>query len=444
MHSLLMRRFPCVVALLTALPAAGDASAQGVAPITHAVADSADSARVAWGRGIRALRADLPRARREIRRAAAAWPTQPVYLWGRAVTAAMTDDTADVIAALGAYAALGLGRDLRTDTAVARFMDLPQLAAIEGRHRTHRALLAKSVERVVLTDSTFWPEGVDYDARTGRYYVASVRHRTIAEWSPGGAVRELWPRGKAGIGAIFGVRVDTARGVMWVTTSGLPQSQGYAAGDSAIAALMRVRIADGVIERRWDLPPVPGGHTLGDLALGAGGEVFITDSGDPVLYRLRAGAETLEPLRHPLFRSLQGVAPAPGADVVFVADYSHGLLRVDLSSGEVHRLADAPGSTSLGIDGIALDRGAIIAVQNGVAPARIMRYVLDPSGRDIVRAEVLDRNSTVADEPTIGTIVGDDFVYVANSQWEKYDETGKRVGGTVLRMPVLLAVPLAR
>jgi hypothetical protein len=172
--------------------------------------------------------------------------------------------------------------------------------------------------------------------------------------------------------------------------------------------------------------------------------VFITDSGDPVLYRLRAGTDTLEPLRHPLFRSLQGVAPSPAGDVVFVADYSHGLLRVELGSGEVHRLADAPGSTSLGIDGIALDRGAIIAVQNGVAPARIMRFVLGASGRDIVRAEILDRHSTVADEPTIGTIVGGDFVYVANSQWEKYDGTGKRIAGTVLRSPVLLAVPLPR
>ena len=439
-----MKGFSCVVTLLTAILVVRDAPAQVVPPLVRAAADSADSARVAWGRGVRALRGDLPRARNEIRRATTAWPTQPVYLWGRAVTAAMTGDTADVIAALRAYAALGLGRDLRADTAVARFVALPALAAIDVQHRENRAPLVRSSERLVLPDSTFWPEGVDYDARNGRYYVASVRHRTIAEWSPGGAVRELWPRGQAGIGAIFGVRVDAAHGVLWVTTSGLPQSDGYTAGDSGIAALMRVRITDGVIERRWDLPPSPRGHTLGDLAVGPGGDVFLTDSGDPVLYRLRAGADTLEPLRHPLFRSLQGVAPATAGDVVFVADYSHGLLRVDLRSREVHRIADAPNSTSLGIDGISWDGGAIIAVQNGVAPARIMRYVLDASGRNITSAEVLDRNSTVADEPTIGTMADGAFVYVANSQWEKYDGGGKRVNGTTLRPPVLLAVPLPR
>jgi hypothetical protein len=141
---------------------------------------------------------------------------------------------------------------------------------------------------------------------------------------------------------------------------------------------------------------------------------------------------------------LQGIAPAPGARVVFVADYSHGLLKVDVYSGEVVRLADAPGSTTLGVDGISWHDGALIAVQNGVAPPRIMRFELDSTWTKIVRADVLDRNLPVADEPTIGTIVGDEFVYVANSQWEKYDETGQRVPRTTLRRPVLIAVPIRK
>jgi hypothetical protein len=132
----------------------------------------------------------------------------------------------------------------------------------------------------------------------------------------------------------------------------------------------------------------------------------------------------------------------PSGDVAYIADYAHGLLRVDLRTNAVTRLDDAPQSTSLGCDGIAWDRGAIVAVQNGVSPARITRFVLDDSGRRIVRADVLDRNSAVADEPTIGTIDGRSFVYVANSQWEKHDGVGRRVLARPLTRPVLLAVPL--
>jgi hypothetical protein len=168
----------------------------------------------------------------------------------------------------------------------------------------------------------------------------------------------------------------------------------------------------------------------------------MSDSNEPVLYRLRPGADTLDHFRHPLFRSLQGMAPTRDGRFVYVADYSHGLLRVRVSDGAVVRLADAPGSTSLGCDGIALYRGSIVAVQNGVAPARVVRFALAPAGDSIVSARVLDQQPAVAPEPTIGTIVGDRFVYVANGQFEAYDDEGRRRPNTTLTGARLVAVPI--
>ena len=410
----------------------------GVAPV-----DSASVARAAWTRAATAMEAhDYPGARREVERAAAAWPTQPVYLWGRALTALLTNDTTAVLAALDTYAALGLGRDLHADARFARLTREPKFATVVARLGSNLAPLAQSHVVARLSDSTFWPEGVGYDPRSHRYYIGSVRHRTVAEVVDGKVTRELWPRAQAGIGAVLGVRVDTLHGVLWATLAGVPQMEGFTPGDSTIAAIVRVRIADGAIERRWDLPPSPRGHALGDVVLGPQGDVFVSDSNDPVLYRIRRGADTLEAIRHPLFRSPQGMAAPPNGDVLYVADYSHGLLRVDLMTNTVTRLDDAPSSTSLGCDGLVWDNGAIIAVQNGVAPARIMRFVLDRTGTRIARAELLDRNTLIADEPTIGTLVGGEFVYVANSQWEKYTERGARIPARRLTAPVLLGVPL--
>jgi hypothetical protein len=81
-------------------------------------------------------------------------------------------------------------------------------------------------------------------------------------------------------------------------------------------------------------------------------------------------------------------------------------------------------------------------VQNGVSPARIVRFMLDPSGTRFTRADVLDQNFAVADEPTIGTIAGREFVYVANSQWDKHDHQGNPIAGKSLTRPQLLALPL--
>src|SRR4051794_19952194 len=93
-----------VTLLICAVPAAAQ-PAVGIPAV-----DSANVARAAWTRAARAD--DLAVTRREVKRAASAWPTQPSYVWARAVIAARSRDTAGTLAALGAYADLGLGRDL--------------------------------------------------------------------------------------------------------------------------------------------------------------------------------------------------------------------------------------------------------------------------------------------------------------------------------------------
>jgi sugar lactone lactonase YvrE len=430
----------CLALLALALDSALVAAQTG-----NAIVDSAAAARAAYRRAAAAMQAgNLPDARVEVERAVKAWPTQEAYAWGRVAIAARMKDTVGVVTALKAYAALGLGRDLKREPAVAAFMSSPAFARVVALHEANRSAIGRSTVRATLPDSTFWPEGMDYDSTSGSFYVASLRHRTIAEVRRDGTVRELMARGQRSLGAIFGVRVDAKNGVIWATTSGTPQMEGFTPADTAISALLKIRLRNGVIEGRWDIPVAPGGHVLGDLAIGPRGDVYVSDSQQPVLHVLAAGADTLVQMWNPLFRSLQGIAPAPDGRVIYVADYSHGILRVELATGAVVRVADAPGAISLGCDGLAWDRGSIIAVQNGVSPARVMRFTLSADGKRFTRAEVLDRHPAVADEPTIGAIAGSAFVYVANSQWEKHDASGAPAAGAPLRKPVLLSVPLPR
>ncbi len=428
-------RGPLQFVAALALAATSGAAQTGIPQV-----DSASAARGAWARAVAELQQhDTAAARRDVEHAAAAWPRQPAYVWAAAVLAARTGDSRSALAALAEYADLGLGRDVNSSTFTA-LRALPAFAELRARHDANRALIVNSRMRATLADSTFWPEGMDVDPRNGRIYIASVRHRTVAVIDPDGATHELWPRDGRGSSSLLGVRVDTARGVLWVTTSPVRANPDFSRGDTTDASLLRVRLSDGHVERRWRL--APGDHALGDLAVGPHGDVFVTDSNDPVLYRLRPDGDTLESIRDARFHSLQGLAPTPDGRFLILADYSHGLLRVDLQRGAVSRLDDAPHSTSLGCDGIAWDRGAIVAVQNGVMPNRVMRFMLDSTLSRITRAEVLDQNWRDADEPTIGAVVGRQFVYVANSQWEKFDDSGRRIAAKQLSAPRVLAVPL--
>ena len=77
-----------------------------------------------------------------------------------------------------------------------------------------------------------------------------------------------------------------------------------------------------------------------------------------------------------------------------------------------------------------------------MSPPRVVRLVLDTSGMRFTRVDVLDQNFAAADEPTSGTIAGREFVYVANSQWDKHDGAGSLIPGKTLTPPKLLAIPL--
>lgn len=297
-----------------------------------------------------------------------------------------------------------------------------------------------------LPDSAFYPEGMDHDSRSGAWFVASIRKRTIARIGPDGRASDFPSTHTERLDGVMGVRVDAERGIVWATTRAMPVMEGYRPEDGARARVWAFDLATGALKGMADVPG-EGPHLLGDLVVHSSGVVYLTDSESPVLYRARLDGGRVvieEAMRHRLFRSLQGLIFDRDGRRLVVADYSHGLLLVDPGQGTVHELPAPAGVSTLGLDGLARHGRDIIGVQNGIAPPRIVRIRLDEPGTRVLSLEVLDRYLPVADEPTIGTVAGDRFVYIANSQWEKYDQQGARRAGTELRPPVLLSLDLRR
>jgi len=117
--------------------------------------DSADVARSSWAAAVRAFRAnDISSARRDASRSASAWPSQQAYIWGRAVMAARAGDSAETISALTDYAALGLGRELQSDTTFAAFAKQAWFAPLVAAHEANRSVIQKSTVLATLSDST--------------------------------------------------------------------------------------------------------------------------------------------------------------------------------------------------------------------------------------------------------------------------------------------------
>ena len=405
--------------------------------------DSAQAARAHYANARTAVRAgNMKEAQRMLERAMRAWPTQPAYAAALASIAARNNDARTVLAALAQLTALQAGAELVGDSATVALSVRDSMVAAAYARLVHSiGTHAGSTLHHQLQDSTLFPEGVAVNSQTGTLYVTSIRHRTLVEITAEGVEREIIPRLHPATGAMLAVRADADGKHLWATMAGLPTMSGYTAADSSLAALVRVRISDGAIVDRWDLG-ANSRHVPGDLAIAPNGDVFISDSQTPVLFRLRSGSKRLESITHPYFRSLQGMAITIDGKALYVADYSHGLLHLELASGDIALLKHADTTSTLGLDGVVLYGSSLVAVQNGMFPPRIVRYELDATGTAITSARTLDRQPELADEPTNGVVIGQDFVYIANSQWEKYDGNGKRIESHTLRAPRLLRLPL--
>ena len=245
---------------------------------------------------------------------------------------------------------------------------------------------------------------------------------------------------------MLGVRVDTARGCSGRRRRAVRSDRRLSrAATRRSPRCFAFGSRDGVDRTTLESRAGAGGHALGDLAIGPRGDVFVTDSNDPVLYRLRPGADTLEALRESALSSLQGLAPSPDGRYLYLADYSHGLLRVDLDDGVGDRVSTTRRtrrrSAATASRGIA---GRSSPCRTASRPHASCASCSTRRGRESREPNVLDQNWRRSPTSRPSARRRRQFVYVANSQWEKYDPAMRRVASKPLTRPRLFAVPLPR
>lgn len=377
------------------------------------------------------------------RRAQALRPAHGGYTYALASAYALTGDTAGAFGSLRRFAAMGYTAELAADSDFAALRGAAAYAELERRLRANREPVVRGTVGFELPELDLLAEGVAYDPREGAFFVSGVHQRKIVRRTADGRVTDFARLEADGLGTPLGIRVDPGRRVLWVAAAALPQMRGYTPADSSHSALLRYRLADGRLTGRYPVPADGRAHVLGDVVVTGGGDVIVSDSRAPVLYRLRSGGEALEPLiESPLLTSAQGLALLPGDTTLYVADYSRGILRVDLASRTLTPLPAPDTVTTLGIDGLYYLDGTLIGIQNGVAPHRVVRLALARDGRAVTGLEVLERAHPRHDEPTLGVMVGRELYYVANSQYERFGRDGQVSAPDRLRPPTILRLRL--
>ncbi len=377
------------------------------------------------------------------RRAEELRPDHGGVVYALASAYALTGDTTRAMETLRYFASLGYFADIAADS------DLTTLAGVPGYAELRRTLEAngrrvvRSTVAFTLPERDLLTEGIAHDPRSKAFFVGSVRYRKILRVDRSGRTSDFVPPERDALWAPLGMRVDSARGVLWVAAAARPQMIHFDSADSGRSGLFRYDLASARLTGKFVIPPDGATHVLGDLTIARNGDVYASDSRAPVVWMVRAGSDSLERfVESPLLLAAQGLALTADERTLFLADYSRGMLKIDLASREVALLPCRRGVLALGIDGLYQAAGKLIGIQNGVEPHRVVRLTLDAQGDSLVGYEVLERRHPRFSEPTLGVLVGRDLYYVANSQWERFGETGDVARPDELVPPVVLRLRL--
>jgi hypothetical protein len=123
-------------------------------------------------------------------------------------------------------------------------------------------------------------------------------------------------------------------------------------------------------------------------------------------------------------------------------DFDRSASQNSQTQAQNDRLAPATEVVALGVDGLYFQKGKLIGIQNGTSPQRVVRFSLSRDNLRLTRAETLEANHADFNEPTLGVLAGEDFYFVANSQWEMVDEKGAASAAEKWREPVVLRLRL--
>lgn len=265
------------------------------------------------------------------------------------------------------------------------------------------------------------PEGIAFDPATKILYVGSIRKRKIVAVSPEGRVRDFVPSARDGLWSVLGMKIDADRRTLLACSEVDRGMEEYAPADAGKSAVFEFDLATGRTLHVYRAPA--GRHLFNDLAL-THGAIWVTDSEAGCVWKIDRRNGTVARFA-PAGRFVypNGIALEPGQRMLFVAD-DRSIWSVDLVS-EKRRELPHPVRTKLGqADGLYFDRGALIAIQNGSSPTRIVRFSLTPALDRVTGEMALAEDDPRLPEPTTGAIAGDVMYLVGDAQLRAVGKDG--------------------
>jgi streptogramin lyase len=275
----------------------------------------------------------------------------------------------------------------------------------------------QAISIITNSEKDLIPEGIAVDERSGYIYISSIAKEKIILVDNKGNHYNFVEQGANHFLEGLGMKVDNKRNLLWAI-SGKKQGNFYIsqvhAFDLQTATEKQYYFLKDTIQRLFN-----------DMVIRDDGKLYITDTYYSSVYEINPETKKLALLiKDPKIQYPNGIAIGEN-DHLYIATYSHGIMRYNFQSKELTALTGYKDSTmAFGLDGLGYYNNTLIGVYNS-GPDRstntVVQYTLDHLGTKIITEKILDKGHSLFYEPTTLSIAGNRLYVLANSHLAVYN-----------------------
>ena len=280
--------------------------------------------------------------------------------------------------------------------------------------------------KISFKDSAYYPEGIAYNNITKDFYVGSVKTGTISKIAANGSKQDIYI--DPALKSSFGMKLDLKANLLWVCT-GDPNYSIYKtpATDKKLAHLVAIDPATGKKTKDVDLSRLfSGKHFINDLTMDNMGNMFVTDSYSPVIYKLDKDSKASIFVENDLFKSidvgLNGIVFNNKGFLLTVNNSSGSVLKVDLSTKAVTMVKIDQFFS--GADGLIMmnDQDLVLVQNKGTDKIFKLTSTDNWSSAKVVAATSTDDRFQ---NPSTAVLKGKD-IYVVNAKLNEIEDPSKK------------------
>jgi hypothetical protein len=236
---------------------------------------------------------------------------------------------------------------------------------------------------------------------------------------------------------VSGIKVDKKRRWVWAVSTNIK-------GRWYTAQLQAFEISTGNLKQSFAVKDTVK-HIFNDLVLDAQGNVYFTDTYFGSVYKADPSTKKLSLLvKDSLTAFPNGIALGNNRQL-YIATYSHGLLRYDLVTKKLSRLTGFTNAEmAYNLDGLWCRDHSLFGVYNSARHKKdnaLLEYVLDASGTRIIDEKIIDKGNPLFRKPTTLAMFNEQIFLLAVTNIDEYNENKNSVKGIEARLvPVKILV----